>query len=376
MERRQRRIPGNGLNLKRLRGQCIIKSVSELQLATPSHERRFRRFALAAGAPGSFAPGAATQSRSNRALPRDTLAQNRTFRRASMLSAAAAFLLGNLLLGGCREPSADKASSSKIVVVTVFAAASLTDLFQQAARSYSDSGHAGNVVFNFAGSQQLAGQLREGARADIFASANETQMQAAIDAGRIVKGSVKTFACNRLVIGYEGSAASPVSASETPAIESLQKLAQPGHKIVVGAEAVPVGRYTRQFLANAAEDDRLGPAFRNGFEANIVSEEQNARGVLSKLQLGEADAGVVYASDLVGVTDVQRIEIPAHLNISATYPIALVQDSTQPEQAAAFITWLFSAEGAVVLESHGFSTQCRAESAGVSPAKASDHAHQ
>ena len=293
-----------------------------------------------------------------------------------MLGAATAFLLGSLLLNGCRGPSVDKASSSQAAEVTVFAAASLTDVFQQAARSYSDSGHTGNVVFNFAGSQQLAGQLREGARADIFASADEAQMQAAIDAGRVEKRDVKTFACNRLVLGYGRSAASPESASGTPAIESLLKLAQPGHKIVVGAEAVPIGRYTRQFLANAAEDDRLGSHFRIGFEANIVSEEQNVRGVLSKLQLGEADAGVVYATDLVGVTDLHRIEIPAHLNVSATYPIALVQGSRQPEQAAAFFTWLFSAEGAVVLESHGFSTQCRAESAGVSSPKASDHANE
>ena len=293
---------------------------------------------------------------------------------------AVALLLGSLLLGGCRAPSANGTASSETAVVTVFAAASLTDVLQQAARSYSDSGHTDNVIFNFAGSQQLAGQLREGARADIFASANETQMQAAIEAGRVEKTSVKTFVCNRLAIGTGQSAALPSNASETPAIELLLKLAQPGHKIVVGAAAVPVGRYTRQFLANAAEDERLGPGFRTGFEANIVSEEQNVRGVLSKLQLGEADAGVVYASDLVGVADVQRVEIPAHLNVSATYPIALIQDSAHLGQAAAFITWLFSAKGTVVLEAHGFSTQCRAESGALSgpasPAKASDHANE
>ena len=310
----------------------------------------------------------------------ETLAQNRICRRACMLGAAAALLLSHLLLGGCRGPSVDRASSSEKDVVTIFAAASLTNVFQQAARSFGESGHTGNVVFNFAGSQQLAGQLREGARADIFASANEAQMQAAIEAGRVEKGSVKTFACNRLLIGYGRFAASLRNASETSTIESMLKLAQPGHKIVVGAEAVPVGRYTRRFLANAAEDERLGPAFRNGFEANIVSEEPNVRGVLSKLQLGEADVGVVYASDLVGATEVQRMEIPAHFNISATYPIALVQDSAQPEHASAFITWLFSAQGTALLESHGFSTQCRAESraraAPVSHAKASGHANK
>ena len=287
---------------------------------------------------------------------------------------AAALLLGVLLPGACRGPSPDRTESTR--TVTVFAAASLNDVFQRAARSLSESGYRGNVVFNFAGSQQLAGQLREGARADIFASADAAQMQAAIDAGRVEQRDVKTLACNRLAIGYGRSAESHARAGVPPARDALLELARPGLKIVVGAEAVPVGRYTRQFLANAAEDTQLGPAFRSGFEANIVSEEQNVRGVLSKLQLGEADAGVVYASDLVGVTNVQRIEIPADLNISATYPIALVQGGARPEQAAAFIDWLFSEEGAIVLEAHGFSTQCRAESASFLPAKATDHANE
>ena len=291
-------------------------------------------------------------------MQRDTQAQNRTLPRASLLNAEAALLLGILLLAGCGGSAAGSASSSETAVVTVFAAASLTDVFQEAAGSFSRSGHTGNVEFNFAGSQQLAGQLREGARADIFASADEMQMQTAVEAGRIEENSVKTFACNRLIIGY-GREVSGDSAA--PGLESLLKLAEPGHKIVVGAEAVPIGQYTRQFLASAEQDDRLGPSFRAGFEANIVSEEQNVRGILSKLQLGEADAGVVYASDLVGETELQRVEIPAHLNTSAVYPIALTRDSRQPEQAATFVTFLFSEEGTAVLESHGFSTECRAE---------------
>ena len=111
-----------------------------------------------------------------------------------------------------------------------------------------------------------------------------------------------------------------------------------------------------------------------------MSEEQNVRGILSKLQLGEADAGVVYASDLVGVTDLQGVEIPAHLNVSAAYPIALVRDSTQPEQAATFVAFLFSEEGNAVLKSHGFSTECRASGIGDAPdilsSEASDHANE
>ncbi len=297
-------------------------------------------------------------------LQRGALSQDRTFWRAYAPGMAAAILSGALLLiGGCRGPATNKVVSTT-GVVTIFAAASLTNVFQQIAQSFTDIGHTGEIVFNFAGSQQLAGQLREGASADVFASANETQMQAAIESGRVEQTSVKTFACNRLVVAVGSSkgtfAASPLANEPFgEQIDSLLELAKPGHKIIVGAEAVPIGRYTRQFLANADADNQLGPSFRAGFEANIVSEEQNVRVILSKVQVGEADAGVVYASDVVGVTDMQHIEIPAHLNISATYPIGLVQDGPQPKQASAFVAYLFSEKSAAVLESYGFSTQCR-----------------
>ena len=219
-----------------------------------------------------------------------------------------------------------------------------------------------DVVFNFAGSQHLAGQLREGASADIFASADEAQMQAAIDVGRVEKTSVTTFACNRLMIGF-GRRLAENNGSSTE-VEALLQLAEPGQKIVIGAEAAPIGRYTRQFLSKAAQDGRYGPDFRAGFEANVVSEEQSVRSILSKLQLGEADVGVVYASDLAGETELQSIEIPVNLNVSASYPIALIRDSAQQEPAGEFISFLFSDEGTAVLEAQGFSTECRASELG------------
>lgn len=256
----------------------------------------------------------------------------------------AVILLGSLLLGGCGFATAET-DTLATEPLTVFAAASLTNVFQQIAQTFSD---ADEFVFNFAGSQQLASQLHEGAVADVFAAAAELQMQAAVDAGRVEKMSVRTFACNRLVV-----------AAGSEQVDSLKDLAEPGHKIIIGAEAVPVGHYTRQFLAKAAADSSFGPRFQAGFEANVVSEEQNVRVVLSKVQLGEADAGVVYASDLMGVTDVKRIEIPAHLNVTVRYPIGLVQGRPHPKQAQTFITFIFSEKGIAVLESYGFSTHCR-----------------
>ena len=375
MRRTNGRQSENGLNLTRPRLTAIVKFVSSLWL--PSTKTALRLIVAASRRSCALAFNTVVQWGRKSVWQRDTHALNRALRRPCLLNAAAALMLGSLLLAGCGGPATSSAPSSETVVVTVFAAASLTDVFQEAAGSFGRSSHTGNVEFNFAGSQQLAGQLREGARADIFASADEMQMQAAVDAGRIEMKSVKTFACNRLMIGYGLGVTGGSDAA--PGLESLLKLAQPGHKIVVGAEAVPIGQYTRQFLANAEQDDRFGPEFRAGFEANIVSQEQNVRGILSKLQLGEADAGVVYASDLVGSTELQSMEIPAHLNVSAVYPIALTQDSRQPEQAATFVTFLFSEEGTAVLESHGFSTGCRGEGSrrgtDVAVAEASDHAH-
>lgn len=310
-------------------------------------------------------------------MQRAPCSQNGSMPRIHTLIAAVALLLGSSLLEACSAPAAGGGSSTERPVVTVFAAASLTDVFREASRSFRESGHRVNVVFNFAGSQHLAGQLREGAYADVFASADETQMQAAIDAGRVETTNVTTFACNRLMVAYGRRPGEDGGVSAE--VMSLLKLAEPGLKIVVGAEAAPIGRYTRQFLSKAARDYRFGPEFRAGFEANIVSEEQSVRSILSKLQLGEADAGVVYASDLAGETDLQSMEIPFNLNVSANYPIALIRDSAHREQAGAFISFLFSEEGAAALEAQGFSTECRAEeSADVSPVasvESSDHAN-
>lgn len=257
-------------------------------------------------------------------------------------------LLGvGLLLAGCAGPAAP----SRPGPVTVFAAASLTDAFQQMAEAYAAAGAPGQVVLNFAGSQQLLSQLREGARADIFAAASEAQMQAAVEAGRIEPESVRVFACNRLAVAVREEAAG--------AIRELADLARPGHKIVIGAEAVPVGAYTGQFLQRAAASPGFGPAFRQGFEANVVSAEQSVRVVLSKVLVGEADAGIVYASDLHGLAGVEALVIPPELNVSAAYWLGLLADAPQAEQAAEFVAYILSAEGAAVLASFGFSTECR-----------------
>jgi molybdate transport system substrate-binding protein len=204
------------------------------------------------------------------------------------------------------------------------------------------------VVLNFAGSQQLAQQLDQGAPADVFASANPRQMQVAIESGRIDAGTEQVFVNNRLVV---------VMPADNPGqIETLADLARPGLKLVLAAEDVPVGAYSRDYLDRATTSGNFTSNYREAFLGNVVSYEQTVKAVLTKVVLGEADAGIVYTSDVTpDVTDeIQQIAIPDNLNTIATYPIAIVSESAQTTLADAFISYVLSPEGQGTLADFGF----------------------
>jgi len=220
--------------------------------------------------------------------------------------------------------------------LTVFAAASLTDAFQEIAEDFEVANPGVTVELSFAGSSDLATQLVEGAPADVFASANNRQMQVVRDGDRIT-GAPQTFAKNRLVL---------VVPSDNPAnIGSLRDLANQGILLVVAAEGVPVRDYTNTMLDKLAAV--YGEDFRNAVIGNIVSEEENVRQVAAKVALGEADAGVVYVSDVTpDISDeVIALPIPDTYNTLATYPIGVISDSPQSELAQAFIDYVLSDAG-------------------------------
>lgn len=260
------------------------------------------------------------------------------------------------LAAGCApgEDALRKASAADVEqtetrkTLTVFAAASLTEAFTTIAQTFEDRHHGVEVVLNLAGSQQLAQQLRLDAPADVFASANEPQMQAAVHAGRIEPDAPQIFARNRLVVVVPGA--------NTAGLTRLQDLTRPGLRIVLAAEAVPVGRYARHFLEKASRDATFDSSYEQEVLANVASFEENVRAVLTKVILGEADAGIVYTSDLVGADadEVTRIEIPDAFNTVAFYPIAPVSDSAQPELAGAFVDFVCSPEGQEILSRYGF----------------------
>lgn len=267
-----------------------------------------------------------------------------------------------LLLAGCApvQPSRSgtgqtEAELNATTTLHVFAAASLIDAFTQIGNDFTAAHPGVEVVFNFAGSNELATQISSGAPADVFASANAAQMDVAIDSGRIVSGTQRTFVRNRLVV---------IAPSDNPAgLTALEDLAQPGVAIVVAAREVPVGQYTLDFLDKAEARGSLGEGYKDAFIANIVSYEQNVRAVLTKVRLGEADAGVVYTSDVgAAAEEVIQIEIPDHLNTIANYPIAPLSDSANLELAQQFVDYVLSPAGQQVLVEYGFIRSCCAAS--------------
>jgi molybdate transport system substrate-binding protein len=230
--------------------------------------------------------------------------------------------------------------------VTVFAAASLTDAFTELGRSMERKTPGLEVRFNFAGSQQLVSQLEQGAVADVLASADQRWMQEAADHG-LVTGEPAVFARNRLVV--------LVPASNPGHIERLEDLARPDLKLVLAGESVPAGKYSREVLAKLA----TAPGFPAGYAArtlaNLVSEEENVKGVVAKVQLGEADVGMAYRSDVAPAVAarVRVLEIPEERNVLAEYPIAVAAGAADSAGAHEFVALVLSDEGQRILARHG-----------------------
>ena len=211
--------------------------------------------------------------------------------------------------------------------LTVYAAASLTEVFPKI-----DS----TPRYQFAGSDQLALQIEQGAPADVFASASPKYAEALFRKGLVERP--RTFTSNRLVL--------IVPRSNRAHLRSVGDLTRPGVKLVVAAPSVPVGAYARQALA------RLG---LNAALRNVVSEERDVKGVVAKVVLGEADAGFVYATDARPVAaKVRTIAVPARARPIAHYSIAVVKASRHRTEAAAFVARVLAPAGQRALKAAGF----------------------
>jgi molybdate transport system substrate-binding protein len=234
--------------------------------------------------------------------------------------------------------------SAKPHDVVVFAAASLRETFEAIAKSFEVAHPGSHVVLQLAGSQELRTQIENGAKADVFASADTKHMSALQDAGLVGKSTI--FAHNEPVV---------ITPSANPAglhrFEDLPK----AKKLIVGVDDVPIGRYTKQIIEKAGKD--LGESFVKDVEANVVSRELNVRQVLAKVGLGEGDAGFVYRTDAATVRDkVQVIDIPQRWNVIAEYPIAVTSHAPNPDLAKAWVEMVSSPGGQKILSAAGFLT--------------------
>jgi len=263
--------------------------------------------------------------------------------------ALVAALLAALALACGGDSAADSTADGSLRGrITVFAAASLTEAFEEIATRFEALHPATEVVFNFAGSPTLRLQLELGARADVFASADQAQLARAQASGS-VRADDAVFASNTLVV--------ILPAANPAAIEALADLKRDGLKLVIADEAVPAGAYTRELLAALAADPAFGAGFADAVLANVVSLESNVKQVVAKVELGEADAGIVYRSDVTPAVAprLARIELPAALNVRAEYAVALTRDAANAAVARAFVDFLLSPAAQAVMRQHGFS---------------------
>jgi molybdate transport system substrate-binding protein len=247
---------------------------------------------------------------------------------------AAVLTVAALVLAACGSGDDDSgggSASGSPDEIKVFAAASLTAAFTKLGEQYSSANGGTKVTFNFAGSQALATQIQQAAPADVFASADIPNMDKVKD----LVGTPQNFASNLLAIVVEKG--NPKN------VKTLDDLASPDLKVVLAAEEVPAGKYAKQILDKA------------GVSVSPVSQEDNVKAVVTKVSLGEADAGIVYVTDVTAGGDkVEGVDIPDDQNVMATYPIATVKASKAQDKAQAFMDLVLSAGGQQVLKEYGF----------------------
>lgn len=218
------------------------------------------------------------------------------------------------------------------IEVTVFAAASLTDAFEELGGRFEDANPGTRVTFNFLASSDLAAQIEQGAPAHVFASADETSMGAIAEAG-LIEGQPQVFARNLLEIA--------VPPGNPGGVERLADLDDADLVVTLCAEECPAGRYATEIFDGA------------GLRIEPDSREPDVRAVLTRVETGEADAGIVYRTDIVAAGDaVEGIEIPDQANALATYTMATLVDA--PGGAAEFVDLVLSGEGQSILREYGF----------------------
>jgi molybdate transport system substrate-binding protein len=246
-----------------------------------------------------------------------------------------------VVVGACSATSAADPETK----LTVFGAASLKAPLEAAAAAYEAEHPGTTITVATDSSAALETQIEQGASADVFLSADTTNPQKLVDAG-LAEGEPVAFAGNRLTI--------IVPADNPAGIASPADVAMDGLQIIAAGDEVPITKYASQLVENLAAEGGTPSDFVSAYAANVASKEESVSGVVSKIELGEGDAGIVYVTDAAAAEGVETIDIPDSVNVPATYAGVVVGTSPHKEAAAAFLGWLAGPDGQAVLAGFGF----------------------
>ena len=257
----------------------------------------------------------------------------------------AAILCAALVLAACIARPAGASPAAAVAEVAVYAAASLAIPLESIQAAYESSQPGVRLTLALDSSAALRTQITQGAPADVFLSADLGNPQRLVDAG-LAGGPVIEFAGNRLTI--------VIPKANPGAIDTPADLARPGVRIVAAGEQVPITGYATQLLTQLGALPGYPADFASAYGANVVSQEDNVRAIVAKLELGEADAGIVYVTDAVGSDELATVALPPGVAVTAAYGGVVVAPSARPTDGATFLSWLAGPEGQAILADFGF----------------------
>jgi molybdate transport system substrate-binding protein len=247
--------------------------------------------------------------------------------------------------GGPASSVPASAAPAAQVELTIFGAASLKDVLDDARAAYEAAVPGTTIAISTDSSSALETQIEQGASADVFLSADTKSPKKLVDGG-LADGAAIAFAANTLTV--------VVPADNPAGIKTPADLARAGIKVIAAGDEVPITTYATQLVENLAREPDYPADFAAAYAANIASKEDNVRAVVAKIELGEGDAGIVYVTDAKASTSVEIINVPEWANVSATYAGVVVKASDDVAAAGAFLDWFAGPDGQTILGGFGF----------------------
>jgi molybdate transport system substrate-binding protein len=245
------------------------------------------------------------------------------------------------------SPSTEASSAPSVepAALTIFGAASLKGALDDAKAAYETANPGSTITVSTDSSSALETQIEQGAPADVFLSADTTNPKKLVDGG-FASGNPIDFAGNKLTI--------IVPKGNPAGIRSPADLAKPGLKVIAAGDEVPISKYATQLVTNLAGVAGYPADFATKYAANVATKEDNVKAVVSKIELGEGDAGIVYVTDAAASDKADTVDVPDEANVPATYAGVVVKSSRNQEAAQAFLEWFASPAGQAILAKFGF----------------------